>query len=353
VLASHLSDPNYYTKCDPQHCDPELRYQKIIQKLQLYISKHYIICLQEVTSLWKKKLSTFFQEMDYQLVHTSDSNRVMENLGVAIAFPQQMFVLERYSIDIVSETKTWSNSDVLPWYERWKVWASSQLGYTMELDMDQDYHIARSRVNPQIMVELRVKKSDTRFAVASYHMPCLWKRPRTMVIHAGLSCQLAQRFAGDIPLIYCGDFNSTPDSAVYQLLTKGILDSSSPHHPKRSMPSDDFWTPDVQPMASAYQMLLNQEPSFTNYAQTLFDSVPFSAVLDYIFCSEHWEVESVVDLPTSVDKYSTLLPNDEEPSDHLMIGSLLRLKNSRKRSLLLTSSNKNKSSKTIHTLGSQ
>jgi len=245
----------------------------------------------------------------------------MENLGVAIAFPQKIFSLMRHSIDIVTETKIWSNSEILTWYERFKIWFGNN---TVDHE-ETDYDIARNRANPQVMVELKSIGCDTQLVVASYHMPCLWKRPRSMVIHAGLSCQLAQKFAGGLPLIYCGDFNSTPDSAVYKLITKGCLESNNQHNLKKVMPNDDPWKPDVDPMLSVYLTAMDKEPTYTNHCQTMFDSTPFSAVLDYIFCSDHWVVESVLDLPTSVDK-SALLPNEEEPSDHLLIGSTLRIK---------------------------
>ena len=51
-------------------------------------------------------------------------------------------------------------------------------------------------------------------------------------------------------------------------------------------------------MRSAYAAATGAEPDFTNHAQTK-DAPPFIATLDYLFCSEDWDVASVVPLATA------------------------------------------------------
>jgi len=143
------------------------------------------------------------------------------------------------------------------------------------------------------------------------------------MMHAALSCQLAQQFAGTKPLIYCGDFNSTPISSVYKLLTAGHFDRHHLDHPKHAMPPEDKWNPDVKPLRSAYKIKRGKEPNFTNYSHDRYNEKPFIDVLDYIFISDHWDVVSVEELPGTVENYSTPLPNEEEPSDHLLISAQL------------------------------
>ena len=86
------------------------------------------------------------------------------------------------------------------------------------------------------------------------------------------------------------------------------------------------WKPTFENrLRSAYQVANGQEPEFTNHAWTNGMSEPFTDTLDYIWISDHWDVESVMDLP----KRESLMniksyPTESEPSDHVMIGANLQ-----------------------------
>jgi mRNA deadenylase 3'-5' endonuclease subunit Ccr4 len=67
---------------------------------------------------------------------------------------------------------------------------------------------------------------------------------------------------------------------------------------------------------------LGREPEMTNYAQGM-NRPPYCDTLDYIFISRHFEVVSTVPLPSR--EASSLMPNETEPSDHLLIGAQLRI----------------------------
>ena len=56
-------------------------------------------------------------------------------------------------------------------------------------------------------------------------MPCLFgsdAKVQVMTVHAALAAQRASAFAAGDPFILAGDFNLTPDSAPYRLLTTGV-----------------------------------------------------------------------------------------------------------------------------------
>ena len=55
------------------------------------------------------------------------------------------------------------------------------------------------------------------------------------------------------------------------------------------------------------------------------DDDPFIDVLDYIFLSNEWEVKGVKKLPYR-DDVNGPLPNENEPSDHILIAANLCLK---------------------------
>jgi len=53
----------------------------------------------------------------------------------------------------------------------------------------------------------------------SHHMPCVFWHAGFMRLHAALASQAAANFAGDDPYVLCGDWNVTPTSSAYALLT--------------------------------------------------------------------------------------------------------------------------------------
>lgn len=117
-----------------------------------------------------------------------------------------------------------------------------------------------------------------------------------------------------IPLVLCGDFNSTPDSGVYELIAHGSLSSDHSdlgnykygHFTKQGM-SHPF------SLKSSYSNI--GELSFTNYTPG------FTGVIDYVFYSTN--ALNATGLLGEVDKeYMQRVPgfpNYHFPSDHLAL----------------------------------
>lgn len=74
-------------------------------------------------------------------------------------------------------------------------------------------------------------------------------------------------------------------------------------------------------MRSAYAVKNGKEPDFTNYARVK-ESEPFIDTLDFIFLSDGWDVDNVMELPHR-DEAKGPFPNLDvnEPSDHVMIAA--------------------------------
>jgi mRNA deadenylase 3'-5' endonuclease subunit Ccr4 len=101
------------------------------------------------------------------------------------------------------------------------------------------------------------------------------------------------------------------------------LEKEDPDYPK--LPALDSWTPDLkEPVQSAYSKILEgNEPKFTNLARHVGGDL-FVGTLDYIFCSPSCEVLEVLRLSDIFDE-SSPYPNANEPSDHVMIASTVRI----------------------------
>ena len=135
--------------------------------------------------------------------------------------------------------------------------------------------------------------------------------------------------APTLPKVFCGDFNSRPDSAVYKLVTTGRL------HPGQVPPLPANADRAVIPpyaeyshsldLSSSYSTMLGSEPEITNvHGPDGDDPMPkFADTLDYVFTSG-LAVASVLRVPALVECMRERgLPDSHQPSDHLPLAAAL------------------------------
>jgi len=135
----------------------------------------------------------------------------------------------------------------------------------------------------------------------------------------------------NLPLMICGDFNSTPDTAVYDLLSRQAV---HPGHPDVNLNLDDG-SPNVLPdtmnlthsfqLGSVYNTVLGEEPQFTNY------TAQFKGVLDYMwYTATNLRPLSAAPIHDSsvLTRYGEALPSTQFPSDHIMLISDMQIVNS-------------------------
>jgi CCR4-NOT transcription complex subunit 6 len=132
----------------------------------------------------------------------------------------------------------------------------------------------------------------------------------------------------NLPLIICGDFNSTPDTAVYDLFSRQAV---HPGHPDVNVATGDD-VPNVLPdamgithsfqLGSAYQTVLGDEPITTNYTAN------FKGVLDYVWYSvQNLRPLSAAPIPdeSALTRHGEALPSTEFSSDHIMLISDMQI----------------------------
>lgn len=124
----------------------------------------------------------------------------------------------------------------------------------------------------------------------------------------------------DLPFVLCGDFNSEPQSAVYQYLSEGWIDSGHSDLEAVSgkmLPGLESWRHSLE-LYSVMQIGMGQEPLFTNYTTN------FQGTLDYIwFSPSRLRLLSFVDIPDENELvcFQGALPNAIYPSDHFYLCS--------------------------------
>lgn len=133
------------------------------------------------------------------------------------------------------------------------------------------------------------------------------------------------RSSTEIPLLVCGDFNSTEDSSVYELLSAGRVPPD--HSELAGYHYGNFTRDGIEhpfSLRDAYAHIKNtaDEMPFTNYTPG------FADVIDYIFYSTNsMEVVDVLGPPDALFlKRMPAFPNWHFPADHIQIMTELVIK---------------------------
>ena len=131
--------------------------------------------------------------------------------------------------------------------------------------------------------------------------------------------EMKEKHVGDVyrtGVLFCGDFNSLPQSGVVQLLSDGVLPN---YHQDWNLPAQPEQTTSRLEMFS-YQHKFDFQnccgfPEFTTYTEG------FSGVIDYIFASKKcFEVKSVIPVPSKDEvQLYTAIPSPVMPSDHIAL----------------------------------
>jgi len=134
--------------------------------------------------------------------------------------------------------------------------------------------------------------------------------------HLLLQTLKTMSISGNMPLLICGDFNSTPESAVYEYLRRGTVRQD--HEDLRNDPvglMKQLTLRHSQPMATAYETCNGREAQYTNYTEE------FKGTLDYIWFSPEalavLAISQVDDEPQLTQE--TALPSSTRPSDHVSL----------------------------------
>ena len=123
------------------------------------------------------------------------------------------------------------------------------------------------------------------------------------------------RHGGALPLLICGDFNSTPESPVYELLTTGhLMNTAGDVDDLYGILQEHTGLGHGLPLRSSNVAVLGHEAPVTNY------TTRFSGTLDYICFTQNTMRGLAVSNGLSFEELTRdiALPSPTQPSDHLL-----------------------------------
>lgn len=300
---TELSKTVLYPYCAPYALQLDYRQNLIKKELAGYNAD--IICLQEVDKgVFADSLSPALDAFGLDGVF-----RVKEKQheGLATFYRRSKFrMLSRHDI-MLSEALT---SD------------PSHCELLEKLSSQLKEKVLQRSTSLQVTVLEDLRKPHRKLCVANTHLYWHPTGGNIRLVQMGVALQHLSHVIRDIepgaPLVFCGDFNSTPNSGVVQLLSKAGIPKEHPDW-SRSGPEEPCCSMEL---LSTFPPLLSAcgQPAYTNYVGG------FHGCLDYIFIQpESMQVEQVIPLPTHQEVITyQALPSVAHPSDHIALVCDLR-----------------------------
>lgn len=322
VLAESYATIDRYFYCPSWALDWNYRKQRLLQEMLAYDCD--ILCLQEVEAI---QYSAFFQpemaKAGYSGVFAPKSRaRTMEDWGsvdgCVIFFKKNKFsVVEEHVVEYqsIGMTKHKDFQDDPEAFSR--LITKDNIAIIVILQLIGEQSSPPNNGKSPMKNKWGAKGRHVLISNTHIHWNPDHADVKLMQVHLLLE-QIAQITGPHtkwykIPMILCGDFNSSADSGPYELISSGRL---APFH--NDFCGFNYGTYTKQGMQhnfhlnSAYSPL--GEPSFTNY------TADFVGVLDYLwFTSDSLSVSKVLQPVDEEVVKVTRLPNAYMPSDHISI----------------------------------
>jgi CCR4-NOT transcription complex subunit 6 len=326
VLAEIYATQQQYPYTDFWALSWDYRFQNMLREIS--DASPDVICLQEIQAdHYENHVYASFSDAGYEGVYKQKTRQSMGLVGkvdgCALFWRRSKFhLVESYSIEF-NEVAQRQATNMLGLNPR----SEEGIQFLNRLSKDNVAQlVVLEFINQASMGRTNQQREINQVCVANTH---LYSNKDFPDVKLWQSWQLLQELESfivsrdtNLPLIICGDFNSTPDTAVYDLLSRQAV---HPGHPDVNIAtSDDI--PNVLPdamsitqsfqLGSAYQTVLGEEPWVTNYTQN------FKGVLDYIWYSaRNLRPLAVAPIPDEKEltKNGEALPSTEYSSDHVML----------------------------------
>lgn len=275
ILADYLNSSKF-NLVKKKYLDNEYRTKLLSKKIKelLKDNKNTIFCLQEVGPTQLSFLYTWFIKYKYLCISFK---------GLAIFYPSKFEVIS-VEVNFI------------------KTLASKFLKKENKLrDLVNNFN------HVYIIIQLK-SKYFKEFTLCTTHIVSNPKFDNIKILQSYLLAKKLEKFNR---VIFCGDFNSKPESKVYQLLSNGVI--KYPYYGNLKIKNK---------FNSSYKLLYDNEINITTHASNI-NTIEFTETVDYIWITPNifpTKSSLIITRETINDKYSKdFLPNKSQPSDHFYL----------------------------------
>ncbi len=310
LLAEIYATQQVYPHCDFWALNWTYRRTNLIRELTE--SQGDIFCLQEVQAdAFRDFFQPLLEKNGYKGNYKSKTRESMGMVGkvdgCAIFWRQTKFhLVESYAIEF--------NDCVHR--------AAETMGLSTAEDQQYRHRLCKDNIAQVTVLEAikqpRSISCSSCICIVNTHLYSNPECPDVKLWQTQALLQEVEHFAAPrgLPLVICGDFNSEPTSAVYELLETSGVDPNHPdlsNDPNSVLPDASELVHGLQ-LQSAYAYVLGAEPPYTNYTDM------FKGTLDYIWCTTPMlRPLAVTNAPTEeeIQRSGKSMPNVQASSDHI------------------------------------
>lgn len=332
VLAEIYATQQQYPYCDFWALSWDYRFQNILREI-VEVGPD-VICLQEVQAdHYENHVYGALSDAGFEGVYkqkTRDSMGLTGKVdGCALFWRRTKFhLVESYSIEF-NELSQRQATQVLGLNPR----SEDGSSYLNRLCRDNVAQlVVLECVNPS-MPSRSNREPINQLCVANTHLYSHKDYPDVKLWQTWQLLQELETFVmsrgTNLPLMICGDFNSTPDTAVYDLLSRQAV---HPGHPDVNMANGEDNMANILPeimnmthsfsLGSVYNSVIGEEPRYTNYTTN------FKGTLDYMWYSaQNLRPLSAAPIPEEsvLTLHGEALPSTQFSSDHVMLISDMQI----------------------------
>jgi len=315
ILAEIYSNQGVYPYCPRWALSWSYRSRNLIREIRNFNAD--IFCLQEVQA---DRFNQFFysemRSLGYEGLYKKKTRLPMgadgKVDGCAIFFRRsRLQLLEKYVIEFNEAAQRLARSGMIIAKK------SGRRPSQPEVDEALD-RLSKDNV-AQVVVFETMDESRQRFCVCNTHIHWDPNFLDVKLWQTHILIKELEKFnvRQNLPIILCGDFNSKPESSVYEFLSTGALGAEHPdlsHDPCDVVPASADFRHDLR-LVSSFVSVMGQEPKFTNYTEGFKGTIDYIfATCDDVYCSGVY----LIPPEESLSKHTrTALPNPQFPSDHL------------------------------------
>lgn len=336
ILAEIYATQQQYPYCDFWALSWDYRFQNILR--EIIDASPDVICMQEVQAdHYESHVYNALSDAGFEGVYKQKTRAAMGLAGkvdgCALFWRRSKFhLVESYSIEF-NELASRQATQVLGMNPR----SDEGMAYLNRLSKDNVAQLVVLELAQPSMSSRSNRDPINQVCIANTHLYSNKDFPDVKLWQSWQLLQELETFVmsrgTNLPLMICGDFNSTPDTAVYDLMSRQAV---HPGHPDVNMNNGDDSSPNILPdamsishsfqLGSVYHTVMGDEPKATNY------TVAFKGVLDYMWYSaSNLRPLSCAPMPEEEDlcKHGEALPSTQYSSDHIMLISDMQIMGSR------------------------